>query len=185
MSNPRTSKRITRIPLKFKDLVYTLTSKKNKHKIDDMVENKDDSRIDNEDESRDTTDEGDSCKEDNGRSGEQGNEVNNAQVRVELSENIDDTNEPIKICQSNVSTLEPIVEATVNNENNVITANHVQSSQVNVDCKNCIYSDAEIVSSGNDELSKELIYIPTGVNENGDEVVIFEEELVKEGSKKW
>nr|GFB62927.1 hypothetical protein [Tanacetum cinerariifolium] len=115
----------------------------------------DDSRIDNEDESRDTTDEEDICKEDNVRSGEQGNEI----------------------CQSNVSTPEPIVEATVNNENNVITANHVQSNQVNVDCKNYIDSYAKIVSSGNDELSKELIYIPTGVNENGNEVVIFEEEL--------
>nr|GEW98105.1 RNA-directed DNA polymerase, eukaryota, reverse transcriptase zinc-binding domain protein [Tanacetum cinerariifolium] len=137
MSKRRSSKRITRIPLKLGD--YTITSKKNNDKIEN--------RIDNEDES---CNEGDSCNEDNGGSGEQGNKVNNGQAKEVLNGNKDVTNEPAENCQSNVSTPEPSVDTTVNIEND-------------------------------DKVDQqELIYIHTGINENGDEVVIFEEEMVEE-----
>ncbi|GJU84848.1 RNA-directed DNA polymerase, eukaryota, reverse transcriptase zinc-binding domain protein [Tanacetum coccineum] len=127
---------------------YTITSKKNKHKVVDMVENKDDNGIDSDGESRNDED---SCNEDNGGIGDQGNKH--------------------------------VVDSIVNNEKDDFMDYIAHQVRVEGAISNDSY--VKIVSNGNDELSKELIYIPTRINENGDEVVIFEEELVKEGSKKW
>ncbi|GJV55851.1 retrotransposon protein, putative, ty1-copia subclass [Tanacetum coccineum] len=126
--------------------------------------------IDSDDESR--NDEG-SCNEDNGGIEEQGKEVNN-QVIDEVSMNKVVSNEPVENCQSNVSNSEPVVDSIVNNENDD-SMNNI-THQVRVEGTISIDSYAKIVSNGNDNLSKEFIYIPIGTNENGDEDpdVIFE-----------
>ncbi|GJX67486.1 retrotransposon protein, putative, ty1-copia subclass [Tanacetum coccineum] len=126
--------------------------------------------IDSDDESR--NDEG-SCNEDNGGIEEQGKEVNN-QVIDEVSMNKAVSNEPVENCQSNVSNYEPIVDSIINNENDD-SMNNI-AHQVRVDGTISIDLYAKIVSNGNDNLSKEFIYIPIGTNENGDEDpdVIFE-----------
>nr|GEW96467.1 hypothetical protein [Tanacetum cinerariifolium] len=41
------------------------------------------------------------------------------------------------------------------------------------------------VGSNNIDLDKNLFFVPSGINDNGEEVVIFKEELVSEGCKKW
>ncbi|GJZ53384.1 RNA-directed DNA polymerase, eukaryota, reverse transcriptase zinc-binding domain protein [Tanacetum coccineum] len=179
MSKRRSSKRVTRIPLKFGDSVCTFTSKKNKHKKDDLAENKDDNRSDTGNE---CNNEGDSCEEEFGGSGEQGNAMRSNEV---LKEGMDVNNVSDVPSHSNVSTPEPPATNTVNNGNDVNTDKVAQSSPIREINEIRIEPYAKIVSSGNDDLSKELNYIPTGINENGDEVVIFKEELVREGSKKW
>ncbi|GKC73793.1 RNA-directed DNA polymerase, eukaryota, reverse transcriptase zinc-binding domain protein [Tanacetum coccineum] len=179
MSKRRSSKRVTRIPLKFGDSVCTFTSKKNKHKKDDLAENKDDNRSDTGNE---CNNEGDSCEEEFGGSGEQGNAMRSNEV---LKEGMDVNNVSDVPSHSNVSTPEPPATNTVNNGNDVNTDKVAQSSPIREINEIRIEPYAKIVSSGNDDLSKQLNYIPTGINENGDEVVIFEEELVREGSKKW
>ncbi|GJW49516.1 hypothetical protein Tco_0090867 [Tanacetum coccineum] len=54
---------------------------------------------------------------------------------------------------------------------------HVNSVNMN--------SYANVVGNNGNELDKNLIFVPTGLNDNGEKAVIFEEELVIEGSKKW
>ncbi|GJV05575.1 ALP1-like protein [Tanacetum coccineum] len=54
---------------------------------------------------------------------------------------------------------------------------HVNSVNMN--------SYANIVGNNGNELDKNLFFVPTGLNDNGEEAVIFAEELVIEGSKKW
>ncbi|GKF49887.1 hypothetical protein Tco_0143138, partial [Tanacetum coccineum] len=44
---------------------------------------------------------------------------------------------------------------------------------------------AKVIGSNNSDLDKNLFFVPTSVNDNGGQVVIFEEELVSEGCKKW
>ncbi|GJT20176.1 ribonuclease H-like domain-containing protein [Tanacetum coccineum] len=150
MSKRRSSKRVTRIPLKFRDSVCTFTSKQSKHKIDDLVKNEK-NRIDNENE----------CSMDG------------------LSENMDVNNEFANSCQGNVSVSEPLIDVTANIGNDNIPDNTYTNGRA--EGKINFESYAKIVNSGSTKLSKELIYIPTGTNDNGDDVVIFEEELVKEG----
>nr|GEW38054.1 hypothetical protein [Tanacetum cinerariifolium] len=66
-------------------------------------------------------------------------------------------------------------------------------------CKNDVTNDVSNVNKPNNEsfaksyartaerieLNKNLFSIPTGIKENEDEVVVFNEEIVEEGSKKW
>ncbi|GJZ33766.1 RNA-directed DNA polymerase, eukaryota, reverse transcriptase zinc-binding domain protein [Tanacetum coccineum] len=185
MPKRRTSNYVTRIPLKFGDSVYNITSKKNKHKIDNAEGNKDSGCDEYDDESRDSVDEEDCTKEDNGDSGKQGYEMDDAQVRDEMRENVEESIESDKQSQSNVSPADPVTITTSNVENDVIKAKNDQMHEMHDNDKNNNESYAKIVRSGCEELNKDLLYIPTGINENRDEVVIFEKELVREGSKKW
>ncbi|GJT20143.1 RNA-directed DNA polymerase, eukaryota, reverse transcriptase zinc-binding domain protein [Tanacetum coccineum] len=181
MSKTRSSKRVTRIPLKFGDSICTFTSKHNKHRINDLVENEK-NRIDNGNE---CSNEGESCEEENGENGEQGKEVNSGQGMDGWGKNMNGNNECAKSCQGNVSVSEPLIDITTNigndniPDNNIHVNNHTNRSESKIKFE----SYAKVVNSGSTELSKELVYIPTGTNDNGDEVVIFEEELVEEGSK--
>nr|GEW71714.1 hypothetical protein [Tanacetum cinerariifolium] len=90
--------------------------------------------------------------------------------------------------QQNTVSLDKANEITCNaneaNHNVVNKCKHGPSSEVKTNCHKLNNSYAKVVGNGS-VLSKELLYIPTGVNENGDALVIFEEELVKEGSMKW
>ncbi|GJZ33764.1 hypothetical protein Tco_0579200 [Tanacetum coccineum] len=185
MPKRRTSNRVTRIPLKFGDSVYNITSKKNKHKIDNAEGNKDSGCDEYDDESRDSVDEEDCTKEDNGDSGKQGYEMDDAQVRDEMRENVEESIESDKQSQSNVSPADPVTITTSNVENDVIKAKNDQMHEMHDNYKNYNESYAKNVRIGYEELNKDLQYIPTGINENRDEVVIFEKELVREGSKKW
>ncbi|GJR13118.1 RNA-directed DNA polymerase, eukaryota, reverse transcriptase zinc-binding domain protein [Tanacetum coccineum] len=63
---------------------------------------------------------------------------------------------------------------------NEFTCNHGLASNMKTNGLKFSSSYAK-VTSNKSELSKELLCIPTGTNDNGDEVVIFEEDLVKEG----
>ncbi|GKC80547.1 RNA-directed DNA polymerase, eukaryota, reverse transcriptase zinc-binding domain protein [Tanacetum coccineum] len=96
-----------------------------------------------------------------------------------LSENMDVNNEFANSCQGNVSVSEPLIDVTANIGNDNIPDNTYTNGRA--EGKINFESYAKIVNSGSTKLSKELIYIPTGTNENGDEVVIFNEELVREG----
>ncbi|GKE58692.1 RNA-directed DNA polymerase, eukaryota, reverse transcriptase zinc-binding domain protein [Tanacetum coccineum] len=165
MSKRKTSNRVTRIPLKFGDSVYNITSKKNKHKIDNAEGNRDSGCNEYDDESRDSVDEEDCTKEDNGDSGKQGYEMDDAQVRDEIRENVKESIESDK-------------QKSKQSKND-------QMHEMHDNDKNYNESYAKIVRSGYEELNKDLLYIPTGINENRDEDVIFEKELVREGSKKW
>ncbi|GKB97317.1 hypothetical protein Tco_0983454, partial [Tanacetum coccineum] len=101
--------------LKFGDYVCTFTSKKNKHKKDDLVENKDDNRPDTGNE---CNNEGDGCEEEFGGSGEKGNAMRSNEV---LKESMDVNNVSDVASHSNVSTPEPPATNTVNNGNDVNT----------------------------------------------------------------
>ncbi|GJT18121.1 RNA-directed DNA polymerase, eukaryota, reverse transcriptase zinc-binding domain protein [Tanacetum coccineum] len=48
-----------------------------------------------------------------------------------------------------------------------------------------MHSYAKAVGSSNSDLDKNLFFVPTGINDNREEAVIFEEDLVSEGCKKW
>ncbi|GKB45962.1 hypothetical protein Tco_0896715 [Tanacetum coccineum] len=65
------------------------------------------------------------------------------------------------------------------NDNNDNKLNNKQSATIN----NTGRPYAKIADQK--ELDKNMFSIPTSMKDNGDEVVIFDEEIVKEGSKKW
>ncbi|GKE05261.1 RNA-directed DNA polymerase, eukaryota, reverse transcriptase zinc-binding domain protein [Tanacetum coccineum] len=82
--------------------------------------------------------------------------------------------------QQNIVCLDEANEVTCNandaNQNVVNKCNHGSSSEVKTNVNKFNDSYAKIIGNGSD-LSKELLYIHIRINENGDEVVIFEEEL--------
>ncbi|GKC57546.1 RNA-directed DNA polymerase, eukaryota, reverse transcriptase zinc-binding domain protein [Tanacetum coccineum] len=66
-----------------------------------------------------------------------------------------------------------------NTGENRVDSNHKATANANAE----FYAKA--VGSNSNDLDKSLFFVPTGLNDSGEEAVIFEEELVIEDSKKW
>ncbi|GKB94843.1 RNA-directed DNA polymerase, eukaryota, reverse transcriptase zinc-binding domain protein [Tanacetum coccineum] len=102
---------------------------------------------------------------------------------------------------------ESSVDCDLNNKLNDDVCEEIVSDKLNQDCvgdgnKECLDNGNKECLDNNDKLGRDQILgniscnkedkqedcyptIPTGVNEIGDEVVVFDEELVELGSKKW
>ncbi|GKB27299.1 hypothetical protein Tco_0866700 [Tanacetum coccineum] len=111
---------------------------------------------------------------DNLSNGEDADKVSNSfDIHAAKERNKDNT------CENSVDS-NSMATANANPQFVSITANtyvHVNSVNMN--------SYANVVGNNGNELDKNLFFVPTGLNDNGEEAMIFEEELVIEGSKKW
>nr|GEU69606.1 hypothetical protein [Tanacetum cinerariifolium] len=77
-------------------------------------------------------------------------------------------------------TNEVTCNVNVTNQNVINTCNHDSTSVMKTNGFKINSSYAKVVGNGS-ELSKELLYIPSEINENRDEVVIFEEKMRRYG----
>nr|GEW21390.1 RNA-directed DNA polymerase, eukaryota, reverse transcriptase zinc-binding domain protein [Tanacetum cinerariifolium] len=66
--------------------------------------------------------------------------------------------------------------------NNTDNYNAVNEDNSNIESREKSYANK---MSNGINVNNDLFFIPTGKNENGEKVVVFDEELVKEGSEKW
>ncbi|GKE41243.1 RNA-directed DNA polymerase, eukaryota, reverse transcriptase zinc-binding domain protein [Tanacetum coccineum] len=170
----RSSNKNKKVPVKFNDMIHDLSTKGSKSKNlrgEDMVK-----PIENDKETRESGAETE-CGIDGGRSEEEIEEVAEClsmgkktceatgmdpnSSNVSKSSNADSPSPSFSFC-------EKLIEKQVN-----ITDNVENNSYVKALSKNLIESD------------NKLFVVPTRVNEKGKEVVIFDEDLVNEGSEKW
>nr|GEY70215.1 RNA-directed DNA polymerase, eukaryota, reverse transcriptase zinc-binding domain protein [Tanacetum cinerariifolium] len=89
-----------------------------------------------------------------------------------------------EVSAENVSNEESFVgmkSDMVNEKENVVNSQKVNSQKGDKEGRKVSY--ANIMS--NNSLDNKLDLIPTETNEDGIEVVVFDEEIVNEGSKKW
>ncbi|GJY82054.1 RNA-directed DNA polymerase, eukaryota, reverse transcriptase zinc-binding domain protein [Tanacetum coccineum] len=100
----------------------------------------------------------------------------------EVSKNVGANDESIQRSQCNVST--PVtVNVVADNNGNVQSTNSLNSKASMSGDVNKLLSYASMVKS--DDIPVSLEFIPTLFTENGNEVVIFDEEIVKQGSERW
>nr|GEZ29193.1 hypothetical protein [Tanacetum cinerariifolium] len=87
----------------------------------------------------------------------------------------------------NVSNTETNMKGSVKGDGYVNTVNHVDNRDRSRDNSplNNKSKVAQILSKTNSILDNKLELVPSVINEKGDEVVVFNEELVEEGCEKW
>ncbi|GJX38114.1 hypothetical protein Tco_0251417 [Tanacetum coccineum] len=197
----RRSKNITRVPLKLGDSVYTLTSKKNKQKNDVMKIDKEGISDDYGENCSGSNDDCDVIKEDSGETKKQRNEVENDQVTDDLSVKLRIINGTNMSQQSKVMQNEgEMAYLGIRNRQLVNEMNETESGKkseiknevrggkqgadLNMNSKQSSFY-AKMVSNDVNDLDKKLFFVPTGMNDNGDEAIIFDEELVEERCQKW
>nr|GFA62651.1 RNA-directed DNA polymerase, eukaryota, reverse transcriptase zinc-binding domain protein [Tanacetum cinerariifolium] len=114
----------------------------------------------------------------------QSNDVNlEGGVDVDFEENEGNVNGNVDLCSNDCGVAEND-SGKVNAELNSDTIDKHDDDSMNVETeRQSSYAsklNANITTNGN-----KLFFVPTCTNNKGDEVVIFEEELVKEGCEKW
>ncbi|PWA70495.1 hypothetical protein CTI12_AA287770 [Artemisia annua] len=110
------------------------------------------------------------------------NGVGNGGVVVEDSTNV--------TAESAMHTSSSVSETTTKNDNLLPKSPGTNSPDVVVDntrneSNNKQSSYAQKLLENTKEIGNKLFFVPTVVNGKGDEVVIFDDEMVKEGSEKW
>ncbi|GJX62159.1 hypothetical protein Tco_0616508 [Tanacetum coccineum] len=205
----RRSKRTTTIPSKLRDYVYTLTSKKNKQKHDVMDT---DNECFSEECGEDCSGNNEKCdvtKEDCGVTEEQGKEVENDQDKDDWSVKLGDRND-VDITQQSIDRSEMHNEdgkgkheadsimnrkVSANCDANIGTSlfdnlfeNKLGKDSMDKSVKNDninVFLYAKMVNNDTNALDKSLFFVHASMNDNGEEAVIFDEELVEEGCQKW
>ncbi|GJU23584.1 RNA-directed DNA polymerase, eukaryota, reverse transcriptase zinc-binding domain protein [Tanacetum coccineum] len=80
-----------------------------------------------------------------------------------------------------VGSPKPLIQCTIDDYNHVLNESQNYKSNDEPNMK----SYANKLTNGMNTSDNELFFVPTIMNGNGEKVVIFDEELVKEGSEKW
>ncbi|GKA28994.1 RNA-directed DNA polymerase, eukaryota, reverse transcriptase zinc-binding domain protein [Tanacetum coccineum] len=188
MSNKkRLPKRKPRIPNKFNDHIMSDLSQKRKNT----------SEVDDIDEIRASMDD---KVENNGEIGENSKEV--AMEKIEcVNELVHEDNEEAVSKLKNINqesevkweggkdqteglkagSPKPLIQCTIDDHNHVLNESQNYKSNAEPNMK----SYANKLTNGMNTSDNELFFVPTIMNDNGEKVVIFYEELVKEGSEKW
>lgn len=212
MSNTkRNSKRKTRMPNRFKDSVCSLNNMKKDDEIGTKKGKKNKARVNNDSLGKDV-DKKVSCMDDRkdddssmGKSVENTPEVSTRIEDVQTPKsNVSDSTLPVNVQQAvktcNVEDMN-IANAKTANEhscgvklgnkckpigvNSSILVDKSVADELNVMEKQNTRSFAELVSSSNDKNNNKLDFVPPDIDEKGAKIVIFVDDLVREGCKKW
>nr|XP_043620341.1 uncharacterized protein LOC122592208 [Erigeron canadensis] len=164
MPKKRSSGRNTKTPINLGDYVLNNKNNNNNKSINDYIDNKKEDDVT-------VLKKNIELEAEFGNSGDKHKDLVN---NMEEGEDVAGVTKMNEVAPSVSNSGSPIPEHVTGE----ISANQSMNKSMNV-------SFANIVKNKSSEVEKNLFYVATEVNDKGEEVVIFEEELVMEGCEKW